>query len=348
MKRIWWNILLMMIAVSTMSCQRDILFYGTSDRAWVQFDIDWTATGLTPNGVSLYIFDHASGQRVDHVVISSNPRTVKVYMPVGTFDIVVHNNIEGELKNISMVGTDNLHTFEAAITSTEVSRYRSFAARQSRADERFTTETEPIAGALIENVTVRPNQVEYYKERPKQLVDSVTQTVAVRPEIVTETITIEVDVKNLASLAGAPRTHLTNIAGGYRWKTGEKSDNVVTPEFVLNNRVLDTANPKNGHISKTMTLFGPKLQNGSYAKQMQLVFEFVLADGQSFFLEKDINDAIRSTQTPKGWLHEIRTTVELPEVTGGGNNGGGGGDGGGGLFQTSVEGWVNENIGITV
>ena len=43
------------------SCMRDHLYYASSNTATVLVEPDWSASGLKPNGVSVYAFDETDG-----------------------------------------------------------------------------------------------------------------------------------------------------------------------------------------------------------------------------------------------------------------------------------------------
>ena len=55
------NLLLILTIALCASCQRDHLYYASSNTATVLVEPDWSASGLHPNGVSVFAFRQSDG-----------------------------------------------------------------------------------------------------------------------------------------------------------------------------------------------------------------------------------------------------------------------------------------------
>lgn len=318
------------------SCNMDDLYYAYSENVNVKLNLDWSKTLLTPNGASAYLFEHNTGNAVGKVVISNDPSTIKLDLPVGVFDILVINDTEYELENIEFQNISNINEFAALITASTDSKYKEIPARS---DNLFVTECDELAYGIVEKLTIDKKDVEYYKYRPSSGSSTIYKEVGLTLTHVTEFIDIEITVENINSVAGAPRSHLTDVAGGYFLGRNMKSPDLVTHEFALNNRMIDHNNYKIGKISKQLISFGPHmLSRSSLANQHKLLMNFVLINGEQHPIDLDINDITDSQHDGFRMTHKIRATITLPETIGNGD----------GPFNPDVEEWEDIIIGLPI
>lgn len=318
------------------SCNRDDLYYAYNENANVKLNLNWSKTLLTPNGASAYVFSHDTGDAVGKVVISNDPSKINLELPVGIFDVLVVNDTEYELENINFQNIHSIEDFKAIITASAESKYKEI---NTRSDDKFVTECDEFAYGIVEQLTIDKKDIEYYKYRPSNGNSTISKEVGLNLIHLTELIDIEITVLNINSAAGAPRSHLTAMAGGYFLGRSEKSSDLVTHEFVLNNRIIDPNDYKTGKISKQLISFGPHiLSKSSLVNQHKLLMNFVLINGEKHLIDLDINDIIESQYDGFRMTHKIRATITLPEAIGNG----------GGPFNPDIEEWEDVVIGLPI
>ena len=192
------------------SCWRDDLYYATVDRATVRIEADWTPARLTPNGVSAFVFDR-NGAAFD-VVRSNDSRKADLSLPEGFYSVVVLNNTLDEYRNIESAGTDRLETF--ALMGRAVSPNFTSLGGGTRA-ESFIGEPDTVAGSVVRNIEVTRKMIEYFRTKPHGMEPAPAAVYQTAPTRIISVADIRVHVKGRKYAAGAPRTHLKNLSGGY-------------------------------------------------------------------------------------------------------------------------------------
>ena len=326
-----------LLASLFISCKRDHLYYSTGGSAAIQFNVDWKPTLLEPNGVSIFSYDHASGDLVMQRGISSDPTKIEVRHAVGMYDFLLFNDTEYELDNVYFEGVENINTFKILTKATKAPIYRSLSDEPEMA---YATETDDIAKESVSDVEITPQALEYFYSKPGVGDYSIFKHIDAKPKHITELIDIELVVKNIVSAAGAPRTHLTNMAAGYLPGLDQKHEQLLTHEFVLNNRVMFTSEPKDGMISKKLISFGPHRVDTKLLHKHKLIMHFVLINGDDHVVELDVTNAIESSHNGVQNVHKIRHEIELPVVIGGGE--------GEGPFDPDIEDWEDVEVEIPV
>ncbi|MEG1864338.1 MAG: DUF5119 domain-containing protein [Alistipes sp.] len=325
-------ILLLGLALLCTACHRDHLYYATNECAVVRINVDWNPSHLQPNGVSAYAFDHQTGRAVGQCVISGNPNSVDVALPIGTYDIVIHNDTDEELDNIDLVGLDNLSTFQALISTNSESRYK---LGEQRVGTRYATGCDVMATKLIQGIEIHSEDVQYFYNRPLPEDYEIAIEKTVAPARITELIDIKITVNNLTSAAGAPRSLLSDMSRGYDVGLSAKRSDLLTFEFVLNNKVIDPVNHKRGTITKQLISFGPPAVKSAEANY-RLVMNFVLVNDTTYPVTLDVNNSITTEFDGLQYVHKIRAEITLPETIGNGE----------GPFNPDVEEWEDVEIGL--
>lgn len=336
MKNRFFILLFAVVFLFTVACDRDHLYYAYSERATVKINIDWFATNVTPNGVSAYVFPHESQGAFREPIISGVISTIDVELAEGCYDILLINDTEYELNNIDFTKTGSIEEFRALIAANTESKYEGIS---TSSNQGFSTDCDDVAYAIIDSVVIDRNDVEYYKDKPNSDTIIVSKVFEAKLKQITEIIDIELKVENINSAAGAPRSHLTNMAGGYVFYNGEKHHGLVTHEFVLNNRTIDPNNPKIGKISKRLVCFGPPMtKEGSFLNTHKLIMKFILNNGDLHPIELELNPLLETKHNGVQFIHKIRSTVTLPETIGNG----------GGAFDPDIEEWEDVEVGFPI
>lgn len=343
MKKIFIIVAIAAICLTT-SCKRDHLYYSYGKVANLEINVN-SATAISSNvelnlnGVSAYVFNSSTGESVGDPIISSDPSKIILNLSVGVYDIVVVNDTEYELDNIDFKGTENLSTFTAVITSEEMSKYSVFESRSDN-NNRYVTDCDQLVYGLISGITIEETDVAYYKERPTPNNITITKRVDVDLHHATELIDIEVVVEHLTSAASPPRSQLTNMSSGHLFNTATKLDNLVTHEFVLNDRIFDTEEPSTGTIRKQMISFGPQtLTRSDYTNNHNLVMSFILNNGETHLVDLPVNDIMTTSIDDVRTHHAIRATVVLPESIGGDGEG---------VFDPDIEEWKDVSVDLPI
>ncbi|MEG1886290.1 MAG: DUF5119 domain-containing protein [Alistipes sp.] len=321
-------------AILFTSCHRDHLYYAGDERAVVRVHVDWSKSQPDPNGVSAYAFDHATGNITCPCVVSSNPNSIDVALPVGTYDLLFHNDTPEELNNLDFVADQNLSTFQALVISSSESKYNLLP---SQSEAHYGSGCDVMATALVKDLVIHTEDVQYFYDKPLSGHYDIAKELTVTPMRITELIYIEVTVNNITSAAGAPRSLLTDMAQGKFVGQSTKTDGLISYEFVLNNRVVDPANHKRATISKQITSFGPPDATNGKANKL-LIMNFVLIDGKTHPVTVDVNKEIKTSFDGMQYVHKIRVEISLPEAIGNGD----------GPFNPDVEEWQDVEIGLPV
>lgn len=332
------KILCFSLAIILFSCHRDRLYYATEEVAIIRFNIDWSKANLNPNGTSAYIFDANSGNAVCECQVSNSADFIDVALPVGVYDVFIVNDTEEELININFADTENLSIFKSLIATKEDSRYKIKTTKAEPQSQLYTTECSIKASTISRGIVVTPTDIQYAKERPQATISEVARHINIEPTRTTELFDIEVVVNNLTSANGAPRSLLTDVAQGNYVGLPVKYEGLVTHEFVLNNRVIDPINKKNGKISKTFTSFGPIMTDDGLANRHFLVMDFILINGEKHLVEVDVTDLIETTHNDVNYIHTIRLEITLPVVIGNGD----------GAFNPDVEDWEDAEVELPI
>ena len=329
MKRI---LLLYITLILVTSCKRDSLYYGTNHRAVIRTSIDWKASQLSPNGVSVIAYNE-DGTLFEVLPPFSNPNEADIMLPEGVFHLVFHNNTPDEQRNIAFRGYENMHTLEAYAIDAKPSA----KAMEGHANDLFVSEPDTLAVAKYTALKVTADMIGYYKDRPDLDNQLVSQKIAVTPQRVISVAEIKAHVKGLRYAAGAPRTYLRNVSGAhFMWK-GEKSKESVSHEFVLNNRKFDAGSNTDGTITKNLTTFGLHTAPSSDHKYY-LDLDFTLINGEKHPISIDITDEIILVKAAHSVL-KINVELELPEVIGGGGEG---------AFDPDVDEWDDINVELPI
>ena len=324
------------LVLQLVSCRRDHLYYSTGGGAAIQFNVDWEPTLLKPNGVSVFSYDHKTGNLVRQCDISSDPNKIEVAHAAGMYDFLLFNDTESELDNLQFADIENINTFKILTKATKAPVYSRFSKAPGMV---YTTETGDIAKELVSEVEITKQDLDYFEFKPSAGDYTILKSIDANPDHITELIEIEIVVKNIISAAGAPRTHLTNMAAGYLPGVGKKYAQLLTHEFVLNNKVMLSSDAKDGKISKRLVSFGPHRTNSKLLHKHKLIMHFVLVDGKDHVVELDVTDVIESSHNGIQNIHKIREEIELPVAIG---------DGGDGSFSPDIEDWEDVKIEMPV
>ncbi len=153
-----------LISIIIASCHRQEVYEPEYLMANIPIVVDWTKSSVDEgliNSISVYFYPTDGGDPV--VNYSSDPYFITTSLVEGTYDIVVHNEIEGNIKGIDCTGSDSRDGYSMMIQLGDVSQYDMFY--DAKSGERLVSESEPIATWIYEGFEVTKDLIEYTRTR---------------------------------------------------------------------------------------------------------------------------------------------------------------------------------------
>ena len=320
-------IIVILMTVGFISCHYDHLYYEMNLRTFVRLNIDWSKSGVKPNGASLYVY-HRDGALFKQYPPISSPHQIEIEVPTGEYDLILHNDIADELPNLRFT---NSATAEA---------FRIEALADNEADgsisKRFFKQPDKLAIGQLLQLQIPTDSVYHEYNRPQGPLETRVLTYQVVPRQIISEIQIIVHVKGLKYAAGAPLSSLDNLSDRYYLMRPGKEYGSAAHQFILNNRQFDPGSTENGRIMQVISSYG--LQPDTTARY-HLQMNFPLINGEKHPIKLDVTPRIEQLDS---LTYRIELECELPKVV----DPGGGGTGGG--FDTDVEEWEDLEFDIPV
>lgn len=321
-------------------CQRDHLYYASSQTASVLVEPDWSVSGLHPNGVSVFAFNEADGSLYKRFPPVSASQKCYVKLPEGDFTLVVMNDTPEEFGGrIAFCGEENLATFRAMGVKDEVRSQKLEEHLQSKAagDEFCIVEPDTLAVSVVRGLHISPEQIDYYYDMPAtDISEADAIEVKTAPQSVISQVNITAHVKGLKYARGTTLSYLRGVAAGHCLGSGDNTVEQAAQAFILNNRTFDPGSDSDGTIRASFLSFG-LVGDGNTDKRYYLDINFVLVNGEDHPLTYDVTDLISIDVTLSLQLSlNLDLEIELPEVVG--NEEGG--------FKTDINEWEDETVDI--
>jgi hypothetical protein len=293
--------------------------------ALIPVSIDWSKSGVdvsTMHRASVLLFPDDGGEVLEFYLETDLTYT-EIEVPMGTYSVLVFNETKdaSDWSSLRFTGTDRYSTF--AVEGIEETS-RGFYTRSEELP--LIKNPEPIAAWGMEGLTVTLDMVTRTRSATRTraaLEDVATDLLGVKPQPRYEKMTVTAHAANLASSMQVTGL-LHGMASGVYLASGQRITVSSSHALLLNGRVYDEDNEKDGTTTTTINIFG-KLPIASARYTLDL--DFVLNDGTLHPRESfDISDVIeRDTETipvtnsvlvgfddrdPDGGDHEI----ELPDM----------------------------------
>lgn len=345
-----------LVLLPLFSCQRDHLYFASSNTATVLVEPDWSTSAVHPNGVTVYAYRESDGSIYKRFPPVSADQKCYIKLPQGDFTLVVMNDTPEEFKGrIDFRGEQNLSTFQARGVKDESrsqklnehlkaqAEARAASASGSAApvskseDEEYCiVEPDTLAMSVIRGLHISPEQIDYYYDRPEYDLSQESATVvpaSMKP--VVSRVNIKAHVKGLKYARGTTLSFLRGVAAGYDISTRTNSTDRAAHAFVLNNRKFDAGSDSDGTITASFLSFG-LVGDGTTDSRYYLDINFVLINGEPYPLTFDVTDLI-SVDVSLYLTLNLDLEIVLPEVVG---------EEGGGGFNTDVSEWEDEVVDI--
>lgn len=379
MKKLLLYIFLILSAIVPNSCDRDHLYYETSNLALIHIEIDWeTLSHVSPNGVSVYVFD-SNGDFYSEQ-LSSDPDNVYLKLPAGDYSVVFHNNSISELSGVHLVGISNFDTF--SIHADEASYDSEFDVLD---EELFVDQPDDVVSYTLHDLHVDQEDIQYHYYKPdmSDYEQEVAQSYLIQPDHIVHVTRIIAYIDGYEYTASkSPMAALHGMSGGYYFEAECTSEEDVMEQFEVNivssTTTETTKTQTTTRVSGALDVLDPDDEGGYTDEELEgmgmiyvdcntfgmhvtdpedqhyyLYIRFYLFDGTYVDYEVDITDNIKTEDTGTNNLN----TVELiltPLPYGGGEEGDGswgpGSDGGTssseGVFDPSLDEWVDVEIDL--
>ncbi|GEM_PF-202355 len=334
------SLLLMFLALMfSTACERDHLYYATTEMAEVNVDIAWDSIGLHPNGATVYAYreDGSLYKRFDPF---SDPYHGKIQLPLGRYKLVVMNDTPEELSETMIFsGEGHESTFFVSGVKDETKTTKLHAQTRTE-DDYCIMSPDTLAVGWCTDLEVTDEMLQYCYDRPTNGgLFSYAHDIKIAPERVTSTMEIKVHVKGLKYAKGTTMSFLRGSSSGYYMAKGVYSDQPISYGFVLNNRTLDAGSSTDGTISASFNIFGVPEWTESDTGKCYLDINFVMVNGQANTVTLDVTDKVKvNLETQLQVKLNLDLDVSLPEAVDQGDEGGG--------FQTELNVWedVIQNI----
>ncbi len=331
------------------ACERRALEDEYYVNAKIPIATDWSTSEITPQNVSVLFYDeNNNGALVIEHRYEHNNKPIQSYvdLPVGKYTVAIFNEIRGQVKNVDVVGYDNISTLEFRAKEDD----NPIKSRDE--DKRYIHQPDYLGFKLIKGFEVTQQMLEYTRSKAA----STKSDLSVRSEVEklvgvemvrkVSSFNITVHIKGLNNARMPALVDLRNISGGYLAELDKNCDQPVIHQFSLNNRKYIEGSSTEGTISTgdlPITLFGVVGERNSIGDQpahapILLDILFMLVDEEKTVINKvvDITDQIKFSEDASGNISlEIVVDVTedpLPDV----KPEGGGDDSG---FGSSLEDW---------
>jgi len=323
----------LLLLISLSSCERDPLYYASAEMAEVNVQIDWSQSGYTPNGATVYAY-RQDGSLYRRFPPFSNPRGEKITLPFGRYKLVVINDTPDELsETITISGEDNVNTLLASGVTDEVRTAKLMARLTRTTEEKCILSPDTLVTGIFSDLVIDEKTQQYYTERPtNQGIFPYNGEVKITPQRVTTPFKIKVHVKGLKYAKGTTMSFLRGTSGGYYLGQGTYNEQSVAYGFILNNRTLDAGSSTDGTITATFNIFDLCPTGTADEKKYYLDINFVLVNGEEYPMTFDITDQIDVSLDADVQLSlKLDLDITLPEAI----------DSGSGGFSTDLNEWTD-------
>ncbi len=165
MKRIIKYMLsLALIVVASISCERQTIYDPELLTANIPIVIDWTGSTVDEsdiNSVSVYFYPEDGSDPI--IVYSSDPYLVTATLKEGIYDIVLHNEIAGNIKGVDCIGSESIDDYKMVMQQDDATSYDMFY--EPNAGDQLIKESEAIASWSYRGFEVTRDLIEYTRTR---------------------------------------------------------------------------------------------------------------------------------------------------------------------------------------
>lgn len=220
--------IVLLALLSCLACKRDHLYYATSDEVVVRLNIDWSPSKLSPNGVTVYVYD-SNGDRYGSSILNSTTDVVTMKLPPDTYTFVVHNDSRSEYSNVEFINSDKLSTFMVRTLEWNHPYY------EPETDEFVAYEPEDIVSATVRNIEVNGDVAHYHYDKPdlSEYTSSEVIEVDIVPAYIVHLAEVQAHIENAHSTVSIPIALVHGMARGYYFGLECTTEDRVLEEFYI-------------------------------------------------------------------------------------------------------------------
>lgn len=310
----------LVFALVFVGCKREDLYYATDSEANIVLNVSWDDTGLTPNGLTVWVY-LSDSTLYRALPTFSSTETISFSLPEGEYDILLFNDSPSEHEALEFIDVNH-------IDSVSVMSVKDFSSQ----DETLVVEPNVLAVSVVRGVEVTSQMVDYYPNKtiPEELVTTLEYNVTLVRVVSNYFVTVYVTDIHYAS--SAPLVTFEHLSDGYMLGQKIATEGLAQHQFYLEERVFDDGSTTNASISSEFTNFGVfDSEDATYIMDL----DFELINGDHYIESFDVTDYVRGTQlTRSGSIVDAEISLELglPTVIGGTDNAEG-------VFDTEVGAW---------
>lgn len=310
------------LIASLIACTRDHLYYRSQGEAVVKLNFNWETAQLTPNGVTVLVYD-TSGVSAKTLAPYSNTESVEVMLHQGVYNIVVFNNTPSEYSNIVFSDTDNFKQVRA-----EVKELSSQTKNDSISYPDFITcEADTLALGVIRNIEISEQYIDFFYYKPSNISSSSLLSYDISPQRVNTLITLKVNVSGLKYALSPPTCYLSPTASAVSLATMTGTTPSSSTEFKLSERSYTTDDKTDGVLQQTISCFG--IVDSENQEPIIVDMNFMLLDESWHRVSETVSSYTIDLSGVQPHIN-IELNVTLPEVIG---------DSSGGGFNTDLDEW---------
>ncbi len=222
------SLVILIIILYLVACNRDHLYYSTSDQIVVRLNIDWSVSNFSPNGVTVYVYD-SNGDMYGGSILSSNTEQVNMTLQADTYTFVIHNDSRSEFSNVEFINYGKLSTFMVRSLEWDHPYY------EPESNEFVALEPEDIVSATVRNVVISGNIAKYHYHKPDltEYTSSEVIEVNITPAYIVHLAEVQAHIENAHSAVSVPIALVHGMSRGYYFGMECTTEEQVLEEFYI-------------------------------------------------------------------------------------------------------------------
>lgn len=273
-------------------CERRTLTYDYRPWCDVRVNVDWSAFGSTPTGMTLMCFPQDGS--APSVITTTQTESTVAALRSGTYDIMVFNQSPDEFGTIGFRGMDRYETLEIFAREMESKWHISQSDQDKTAHE-----PERLGIDLLEGFEVTREMVETSAQRKAGKGSVQAASITLHPQCVVSTAKVRIRVKGIHNVRSV-RGSMSGMAEGHFVAQGKKNGGKVTHLLEEWEVSHDKSDYTLGEVTIAFSTFGlpdghPATAGDGDAADNRLQVSFLLVDNKTVknFLF-DVSDRIQA------------------------------------------------------
>lgn len=302
------------------SCERRPLEVMCEDKALIPIGTVWSRADIDPQNVTALFYNQDDGKLVLEHRFENTPNRIQTYVSVsvGTYTVVIFNELRGQIKGVDIRGHENLSTLQAYAIPDPTAKSRSDG-------NSYVNEPDILASVTVSNFEVTNGMVSYSRYYPDgevknpSMQESIETLVGLEPLRKVHQFNIVVRIKGLNNARMPALIDLLGIAESFNINEDKNSRVMAAQQFTMNNRKYDSDSRKDGTISGTVYTWGflgekPDETNVQRDSRVQLDFLFMLVDTEKTLVRQQINvTSLVFFQPETNGAATLNLYMELPD-----------------------------------